>query len=212
MQRDNRELLALGAVSVLTAGALWWARSRLNTRVIPRSTLVNPGAVAGIATSLPQGLDPFILASWEFAGGEIAYAPYGSTLRFKKDTLSCTKCLLPSETLKKGSGNCVAKSGLLVSLLRNRLPPENVYMALGLLALEGMGGHAWVIVQRGSKWYVLESTLPPPRCPWVEAADLSEVYIPQAFVNDRDLTCYDSDICHIKGSCPCRLDKLISAY
>lgn len=67
--------------------------------------------------------------------------------------------------------NCAVKSFLLASLLRNELPPDHIYVALGNLYNGKAGGHAWVklILEEGE--YYMESTMPtaPPLVPAVAA-------------------------------------------
>lgn len=62
----------------------------------------------------------------------------------------------PSETLRDRVGDCEDRAFLLVSLLRHILPPERVYVAIGLF--RGMG-HAWVMVNERGIWEVFETTL-----------------------------------------------------
>ncbi|HUV51598.1 MAG TPA: transglutaminase domain-containing protein [Dehalococcoidia bacterium] len=207
--------LFLSLTGSLAAGlSVWWIQSRLNKGTYALDELFSPQNVADIAATLPQDEDEFILAAWDLVGRKIRYKSYGSTVQFYDSTVYCQRCLLPEQVLKKGAANCVGKSNLLVSLLRNRLPEDRVSMAIGQLAVDHVGGHAWVIVQRqNGVWYVLEATMPPPSCnrnPWIPMALVSSTYIPDAFVNDIHLTCMDEEICLDvkKVSCPCRLREL----
>jgi hypothetical protein len=85
-------------------------------------------------------------------------------------------------------------------------------MAVGMINLPPRpGGHAWVVVQRGD-WYLLETTVTPDLSkPWQRVSDLTELYMPEAFINDYGVFCsMSSDICkqyehiEVKGLCPCR--------
>lgn len=157
---------------------------------------VDPDAFADIAAQLPQDRGEFALAAWELVGAEIPYARYGSILHFGDDYVRAKRCHLPTQIAQRGKGNCVAKSQVLLSILRNRFSPSEAYMAIGQLAINGTGGHAWVTLNNGG-WYVLESTMPPPEQPWISAGSVSQVYIPEAQVNDRGLVCLDEEICRL---------------
>ena len=159
------------------------------------SKFIDVDAVAGIADSLPDDRDAFILSAWEIAGGDIEYSAYGSILHFWNDMVSCKNCMLPAQALRQEKANCVGKSQVLVSLLRNRMPPDEVYMAIGGLNLDGIGGHSWVVVKRQGEWYLLEATIPPPARPWIPTSALASSYVAEAYVNDTGLFCFDNEIC-----------------
>lgn len=78
------------------------------------------------------------------------------------------------------TGNCFNKSTLLVSLLRNALPMENVSLVLGNI---NSGGHAWTIVQPSGETYILETTQPNVKNPFVVAGE-ADIYEPVIFVNE----------------------------
>lgn len=157
---------------------------------------IDPDAFADIAAQLPQDPSEYALEAWDLVGRQIPYSHYGSILHFGDDYARCKRCHLPLDIVRRGRGNCVAKSQVLVSLLRNRFSASDTYMAIGQLNVNGTGGHAWVILNHNG-WHILESTMPPPDQPWVSASRLSEIYIPEAMVNDRGLVCLDEEICHL---------------
>jgi len=214
-QISTGEHLFLGLAGSLAAGlSVWWIQSRLHKGTYSLADLFSPQRVADIADALPQDEDEFILAAWDLVGREISYSAYGSTIKFFDSSVSCQRCLLPEQVIRRRAANCVGKANLLVSLLRNRLPEDRVYMAIGQLAVDHVGGHAWVTYQgKTGVWYVLEATMPPPSCnrnPWIPMAAVSSTYIPDAFVNDLGLICMDEEICLDvkKASCVCRLREL----
>lgn len=129
-------------LSGATLGLIWLA-SRSSVQAFTLSTFIDPGSVADLAATLPPDEDAFILAAWELAGGDISYSGFGSDLKFSAYLVYCKRCFLASQVLKSGVSNCVGKSILLVSLLRNRLPPERVYLTVGQLNTDHIGGHAW---------------------------------------------------------------------
>lgn len=91
---------------------------------------------------------------------------------------------MPSLTAKVKIGNCANKAFLLTSLLRNFLPPEEVYCVLGNLYNGKPGGHAWVEVKKNGQFYVLEST--QPESPIVPASDMDR-YEEVHYFNDQDI-------------------------
>ena len=65
---------------------------------------------------------------------------------------------MPSVTARIKVGNCANKSFLLTSLLRQELPPAQVYCVLGNLYNGKAGGHAWVQTRVHGTEYLVEST------------------------------------------------------
>lgn len=194
-------LLALGGLVALLARAVAYKNLTL-------LDLIDAPRVAYIAESLPPG-DDFILTAWDFVGREVPYASYGTTIYFSDSAIRCKNCLTLDELMDQPApvGNCVAKSMLLTSILRNRLGPDQVYMALGDLVTRGeTGGHAWVIVKRAGTWYVLEATSPPHMtAPWTTVEAAASRYRPTAYLNDLALTCADPEMCIVVRArrCPC---------
>ena len=201
---EERQGLFLSFAGALGAGLfVWWLMERLGTE-FSTTDFVNPESVADIAASLPSTEDDFILSAWDYVAGNIQYQGYSSNLYFVNDAIKCTGCRIPDSTLKSGKGNCVSMSSVLASILRNRLPPERVFMVVGQMSLDGIGGHAWVNCQRrDERWYLLESTNPPKG--WVPMEAVSYIYKPFAYFNDALFYCYSDEICRVKvRSCDCK--------
>ncbi len=200
----------LGFLAALGGVALVKRLSNSNVLLL-RSSLVQPSAVAELAGKLNIGdEDAFIYNSWLYVATEVKYSGYSSIVSFINNLVSCQRCILPGATLSHSSGNCVAKAALLASLLRNFIPASRVYLVMGELDKNGVGGHAWVEIERNGSWYILESTRVPDLTNlWVRVPQRE--YIPSVYFNDADsgLVCLDSKLCvAIKASrCPCEFDK-----
>ena len=95
---------------------------------------------------------------------------------FQKDYWSS-----PQLTIKTRVGNCAIKSFLLASLLRNELPPDQVYCTMGNLYNGKPGGHAWVSVKIPDE-YIMESTT--VRVPPLVRADAADRYEAVHYFND----------------------------
>jgi len=198
---------------ILVGGTVIYLVTRPNEAQYPITEFISAGAVSHIADQLPQDEESFILSAWKIASESVKYKPFGSILEFKDSTVGCQNCLLPNQMLrmKQPKSNCVGKSVLLTSLLRNRLPAERVYMAVGTAHFPPRpGGHAWVVVDRHGDWKLLETTVPLAANPWRSAAELQQHYRAEAFVNDSGLFCATgSDLClhtariQVQGICPC---------
>lgn len=139
--------------------------------------------------------DEKILKCWDWVVREIKYpldrktfalTVYGKTIR------SDDYFLEPGETIAFKVGKCDATSNLLVSMLRNFMPADRVYVVLGDLHNNGVGGHAWVLVDRmadrTSKSFYLETTLSKlPGQPWAKAEQSQAVYHPVLYYNDKQI-------------------------
>lgn len=68
----------------------------------------------------------------------------------------------PSLTVRVLKGNCATQSFLLSSLLRNILPPEEIFCVLGNLYNGRPGGHSWTEIEWAGKEYILEATTQAP--------------------------------------------------
>jgi len=170
--------------------------------------IVNPASVSLLAQEIGGSSDKdFTLRAWDWVAREIDYWSQSTDLKLKDDSIICSQnCQLLSETQFKRKANCFGSSVLLVSLLRNRLPPDRVYMTIGILAKNGSGGHAWVTVNIDDTWFVLESTLDQlPAQPWVTEEALKSIYIPEAYFNDQEITCRPgAELCiKIRPCLPC---------
>ena len=165
------------------------------------SELVDPASVSPITASfISQTEDEFIMESWQFVSDNVDYSAFGSTMVFQDHSVLCELCLLPAEIVKlpDAKSNCVGMAALLTSLLRTRISPKRVYMVVGDLVRNGVGGHAWVIVDRGGEWYLLEATGPPKG--WVRFKDKLGMYVPQVFFNDVEFICGDPTYCANVGA------------
>jgi len=115
---------------------------------------VDDPEVRDVARVLVQAAD-FISAAQEFVN---SFTTYGSEVGDFWRT--------PSETLEKRTGvDCDDSSILLTSILRNYIPPDQVFCAFGLWTLEGKTeGHMFVVTEgEGDEDRILESTAPPAK-------------------------------------------------
>lgn len=160
--------------------------------------------VQDIAATLPEDEDEFILAAWEFVGRVITYEAVGSDIDFVGEMVSCEWCYSVEETLARGTGNCVAKSSLLSSILLARLPPERVYMVVGHWTSQAgtPSGHAWVQVLRDGIAYLLEATHAPFAPPWHTVGD-SPQYMPYAIFSPMSFLCLNHTFCIEVSKCKC---------
>ncbi len=136
--------------------------------------------------------DDRILACWDWVARNIDYPKDRTTFAltvYGKTIKADDYFLEPSETIAIGLGKCDATSNLLVSMLRNFLSPERVWVVLGDLHSGAGGGHAWVVVSRNSHYDVLETTLNklPDGNPWKDAGSeaVSLIYDPVLYYNDQ---------------------------
>jgi len=88
----------------------------------------------------------------------------------------------PGQALRAPKLNCANRSFLLASLLRQQYLPDKVWVVLGNLNLDGLGGHAWVLL-RANQDYILETTSPKIRAP-ITHSDAHEEVI---FFNDKEV-------------------------
>lgn len=185
--------LILGLVAAGTFSLL--KRRHNGFKSFPIDSLVDPEIVSDLAQRMDAaGPDEFLMEAWDYVGRTLPYEPVSSQLTFVNGSIvECESCYLPSETLVRGKGNCVAKSALLASLLRNRFPPEDVVIGVGDLILDDVGGHAWVELWRNGEWNIIESTKPAGNM--VSADGQRGIYVPYAFINDRTINCMDGRMC-----------------
>ena len=72
----------------------------------------------------------------------------------------------PFETLALEAGDCDDKAILLCSILRNYMPAEKVFCAIGTWRHNGdEEGHMWVVTEGNRKDRTIEATAPPGRTP-----------------------------------------------
>lgn len=137
---------------------------------------VDDQEVRDIARVLVQASD-FVNATQEFVN---SFTTYGSEVGDFWRT--------PSETLEKRAGvDCDDSAILLCSILRNYIPPDQVYCAFGLWAMGGKtDGHMWVVTEgEGGEDRILESTAPPGK-------SLKGKYVIYGMFNDK--YCFSTDI------------------
>jgi hypothetical protein len=128
---------------------------------------VQPGTpgVARLAARLPAGKQQFVEAAWAWVINNIKYPPgppATSDRHYREAFLAPATARditydywsFPAETLALRVGDCEDTSILLCSILRWRLSPEEVFVAIGEF---GGSGHAWVTVGG----LVLETTPAP---------------------------------------------------
>lgn len=142
---------------------------------------VDDQEVRDIARVLVQASD-FISAAQEFVN---SFTTYGSEVGDFWRT--------PSETLEKSQEevepgvDCDDSAILLCSILRNYIPPDEVYCAFGLWAMgERTDGHMWVVTKgEGGEDRILESTAPPGKV-------TRGKYVIYGMFNDK--YCFSTDI------------------
>jgi len=91
----------------------------------------------------------------------------------------------PSMTIHTKVGNCANSAMLLTSLVRNTLPPDQAYCALGNLHSNQPGGHAWTQVSLDEDSYIMEATTSkaPPLVPASSAKQYEAVH----YFNDKNV-------------------------
>ena len=90
----------------------------------------------------------------------------------------------PAQSLQVGRLNCLNKSTLLASLLRQDLSAEEIYVCLCNLTSDGVGGHA--ICYLASNDLVMETTNPELTNPFMRARD-ADIYESVIFFNDQNM-------------------------
>jgi hypothetical protein len=143
--------------------------------------------VRSLYQSITQGISDSlgrIEACWRWVASQVKYVEFvrGQTWINGKVSVQNDLWTMPDLTTRTRVGNCAVKSFLLASLLRNELPPDQVYCTLGNLYNGKPGGHAWVSVRLGGQEYVMESTT--PSAPPLVLASAAERYEPVHYFND----------------------------
>lgn len=126
------------------------------------------------------------ISAWDWVANEIRYKPFiKATINVEgKTDVQEDFWQTPSMCAKTRVGNCVNKSFLLTSLLRNVFPESQVYCVLGNLYNGCPAGHAWVEVKINGIDYILESTRDD--VPLLEV-NKAERYEPVHYVNDKSV-------------------------
>lgn len=90
----------------------------------------------------------------------------------------------PAQALRAGVRlNCMNKSILLASLLRQDLSADKAFVCLNNVNVDGWDGHAVVYLRMGDD-YLLETTNPSIKSPFLRAADM-DIYEAVIFFNDQ---------------------------
>ena len=156
-----KELVKYGAISIVAGSGQikqykdLLANVRNDEKFHSVKSLVQADApeVRDIARVLVQAKD-FIAAAQEFVDSFTTYqnevGDYWTT---------------PTELLAAQAGDCDDKAILLCSILRNYLPPDQVYCAFGLWILDGeTTGHMWVVTEgENGDDRIIEATAGPER-------------------------------------------------
>jgi len=126
-----------------------------------------------------------IVAVWEFVK-DIPYTPYVSALvKVGRMTFAQKDVWLSAgQTLQVNKLNCMNKSVLLTSLLRQELPAESVWICLNNVQINSHSdGHAVGYIRLEDD-YIFETTNPSIRSPFMRASD-ADIYEAAIFVNDK---------------------------
>ena len=146
------------------------ANVRYDSRFHSARNLVQPDypLVKQVAAVLRQAPD-FVGAAQDFVHD---FAPYSSEVG--------DFWAKPGETLAMETGDCDDLAILLCSILRNEIPADQVYCAVGILKRDGKAvGHMWVDYRpAGGPTRVIESTAPS----WKQ---LRGIYQASALFNDE---------------------------
>lgn len=128
--------------------------------------------VQNLYKSLTEGIDNTvdkITACWKWVASQVKYVEFvrGKLTINGKTSVQNDFWQSPEGTIQTRVGNCVTKSFLLTSLIRNGLSPNQVHCVLGNLYNGKPGGHSWVAVKLSGEEQIMESTTPvaPPMVP-----------------------------------------------
>ena len=156
-----KEMLKNGAISIVAGNSKLkryddlLADVRHDQKYHPIRSLVQPDdlEVRDIARVLVQAPD-FITATQEFVN---SFTTYRSEVGDYWET--------PGETLAERGADCDGKAILLVSLLRNYIPPDKVYCAFGLWRTgKEITGHMWAVTEgEDGQDRIVEATAGPEK-------------------------------------------------
>jgi len=126
-----------------------------------------------------------IIAVWQYVKN-IPYTPFVSAkVNIGGRVFSQNDAWLDAgQTLQARKLNCMNKSILLISLLRQELSADTAFMCLNNVKTNGIGGHA-VGYLRLDDDYILETTNPGIKSPFLKAEDM-DIYEAVVFVNDKE--------------------------
>jgi len=88
----------------------------------------------------------------------------------------------PGQAAHAPALNCANRSFLLASLLRQELPPNQVYVCFGNVNYNGTDGHGWIYANL-DRQYIMETTSPHIKTPFMDAIS-AEIYESVLFFND----------------------------
>jgi len=164
--------------------ATWFGEARWLTDFVTPDALEVQELFKEITAGIENTRDR-LTACWQWVASQIKYVRFvtGKTWIGGKTSVQQDLWLDPTTTIQVGKGNCAVKSFLLASLLRNELPSDHVYVALGNLYNGSAGGHAWIKLVLDDGEYYMESTMPtaPPMVPATSAQRYEAVH----FFNDE---------------------------
>ncbi|MDD5547092.1 MAG: hypothetical protein PHO67_08080 [Candidatus Omnitrophica bacterium] len=120
---------------------------------------------------------------------------------------------LPWETLDPPRyGDCEGSATVLVSLLRNFMPENEVYCTVGTYT---GWGHAWVSIVQGSSFFTLDTTIPEAKIEGVSAVAEGDPYVPYIRFNDK-LVIEErdgwQDFCNFPRNKQAKMDALYAHY
>lgn len=145
---------------------------------------------------LTEGLFlPFdrVIALWDY----VALLPYKPEIRARLTVEGRSRSqkdawLYPAEVIRFEKLNCVNRSFLLTSLLKNEFPSENgVYCVMGFVNIDGIGGHAWVQFPYQGQDYVLETTQPNITKALIPLSRL-KAYESKVYISDENVYTVDA--------------------
>lgn len=128
-----------------------------------------------------------VTALWKFVK-DIPYTQFIKS-RIQIDGRSFTQTdtwLDPAQTLAAGKLNCFNKSVLLTSLLRQELGPEQAFVCLNNVNVDGVDGHAVSYIKLDDD-YILETTNPGIKSPFLSAA-AGDIYGAVIWFNDKGVS------------------------
>jgi len=134
-----------------------------------------------------------IISCWGYVAKQIRYRQF-ITSRVSVDGRTFVQkdaWLDPAQVIRAGVGNCMNRSVLLTSLLRQALSSEQVYTVLGNITGDG---HAWVLV-RLDQDYILETTSPNLSSCFIPASSV-EAYEPVIFFQDKGVKYFPEKSLH----------------
>jgi len=94
--------------------------------------------------------------------------------------------LPPAQAMQTPKINCANRTFLLASLLRQEMPPEDVWVVMGNLNVDGQDGHAWPMAKLYGQQYMLEPTNARVKARLIPI-DLASMYEDVLYFNDLEV-------------------------